>query len=789
MNRPPARLWDFPSAAFLFLVLLTASQRLFSTHWARGLETGTILAMSGIVLGLALGLSRFKPKAVFWFSLGYSLSILILVLGAILFSGISWLDRLVHLSDHLAHSFGLFITNQPVIDTLLFVVFMALVFWIIGLMAGYAMTRYGNIIGAVVPAGVAFVIIQVYDPARAGSDTNLAVFFALCLLFLGRLTYVQRRLFWKESRVSIWAESKTDLNITLIVVAIAAVLLVWLAPTSVKSLTNIKTAWEDLTRPLRDVQNDLGHATAGLQGGGSVASIQFFGDPLPLGNQAATGDTEYLQIQVPTPNSNDTGRYYWRVRSYNIYLNDQWYAENVSNEPFKPDQVPISLADPEGSTDSFAFTPLSESLTTLVTPARPVWVSYPSELLFLQVAKDKMDPVQFQPNPPVLKGEQYFVRADVNEPTIVQLRSAGKTYPDWVIGHYLQLPDNLPPKVAALSKKITANAKTPYDMAAAITEYLRNNIKYSTTFKDPPAGQDPLDWFLFDSKSGFCNYYATAEVIMLRTLGIPARMVVGFAQGQFEAPDEYVVRQGDSHAWPEVYFPNVGWVEFEPTVSQTALARPLEASSTSSDQSGHELPFRPITSGRNIPEGAGDLGTGQGQATSNNLILRLIFLWLIGITALQLHSFGAFDNFFGAVQQAWGKSLPSLLNQFIEKRGLTPPAWLLHWASLAEMDPIDRSYMTVYRSLHWLGEKAAPAQTPAEAAEVLSGYLPDFKAEIHTLLLEYQHHFYSQKHGSLLVARRTVKIIRREAMRLAIQQRWTAFRGIFRPGSEQTGIK
>jgi hypothetical protein len=88
-----------------------------------------------------------------------------------------------------------------------------------------------------------------------------------------------------------------------------------------------------------------------------------------------------------------------------------------------------------------------------------------------------------------------------------------------------------------------------------------------------------------------------------------------------------------------------------------------------------------------------------------------------------------------------------------------------------------------------LGEKAAPAQTPSEAAENLTRYLPDISPEIHALLLEYQHHFYSQKHGSLLVARRTVKIIRREAARLAIQQRWMAFRGIFRPGSEQRGIK
>ncbi len=140
--------------------------------------------------------------------------------------------------------------------------------------------------------------------------------------------------FGRNNAYPYWAESRTDLNITLIVVALAAVLLVWLAPTSVKSLSNIKTAWENLTRPLRDVQENLGHAVAGLQGSGSVASVQFFGDALPLGSQAATGETEYLQIQTPTPNSNDTGRYYWRVRSYNIYLNDQWYAENVSSDTF-----------------------------------------------------------------------------------------------------------------------------------------------------------------------------------------------------------------------------------------------------------------------------------------------------------------------------------------------------------------------------------------------------------------------------------------------------------------------
>ena len=103
------------------------------------------------------------------------------------------MERLADLSNRLAISLGLFFTSQPVQDTVLFVVFMALVFWIIGLMAGYAFTRFGNFIGAVVPAGVVLVIIQLYGRGKGGNDPVLAVYLFLCLLELGRMTYVQRR--------------------------------------------------------------------------------------------------------------------------------------------------------------------------------------------------------------------------------------------------------------------------------------------------------------------------------------------------------------------------------------------------------------------------------------------------------------------------------------------------------------------------------------------------------------------------------------------------------------------
>jgi hypothetical protein len=176
---------------------------------------------------------------------------------------------------------------------------------------------------------------------------------------------------------------------------------------------------------------------------------------------------------------------------------------------------------------------------------------------------------------PVVRGERYRARASVAAPGAPALRSAAVDYPEWIRETYLQLPPEITPRTRQLAEEITRGLTNPYDKAEAITAWLRSNIRYSRTTPSPPADVEPVDWFLFEYRAGFCNYYASAEVVMLRSLGIPARMAAGYARGVFD-PDRgsFQVRGGEAHAWPEVYFPGYGWVEFEPTVSQPPLARP-----------------------------------------------------------------------------------------------------------------------------------------------------------------------------------------------------------------------
>jgi len=130
--------------------------------------------------------------------------------------------------------------------------------------------------------------------------------------------------------------------------------------------------------------------------------------------------------------------------------------------------------------------------------------------------------------------------------------------------YYLQLPAGME-RVAALAKDITAGAVSEHDAARRIEDYLKTNYQYSLETIPPPQGVTPIEYFLFDSKTGYCEHYATSMVLMLRSLGIPARIVNGFSGGEGNTDGDYViVRQRDAHSWVEAAIEGK-WVRFDPT--------------------------------------------------------------------------------------------------------------------------------------------------------------------------------------------------------------------------------
>src|SRR5437660_7799703 len=151
-----------------------------------------------------------------------------------------------------------------------------------------------------------------------------------------------------------------------------------------------------------------------------------------------------------------------------------------------------------------------------------------------------------------------------------KLRAASTEYPDKIISTYLQLPAALDPRIPQLAREITKNAATPFDKAVAIEYHLRNRFTYTLNLTGKP-GDDPLAHFLFETRAGHCEYFASAMTIMLRTLGIPSREVNGFLPGEYnDLGGDYIVRASDAHSWVEVYFPGMDWQTFDPTPAAPA---------------------------------------------------------------------------------------------------------------------------------------------------------------------------------------------------------------------------
>ena len=151
---------------------------------------------------------------------------------------------------------------------------------------------------------------------------------------------------------------------------------------------------------------------------------------------------------------------------------------------------------------------------------------------------------------------------------------------------YLQLPSDLPPRIQELAQQVTSGYTSPYGKAKALEAYLKT--EYTYRFADspndaPPPGRDPVDWFLFDHHEGTCGNFSSAFVVMARSVGIPARVVSGWAISQ--TADTQIVRADQAHQWAEVALEEIGWVTFEPTPPEGPPSRAEEGTEGAQDGS------------------------------------------------------------------------------------------------------------------------------------------------------------------------------------------------------------
>ncbi|MDX1744742.1 MAG: transglutaminaseTgpA domain-containing protein, partial [Halobacteriales archaeon] len=241
----------------------------------------------------------------------------------------------------------------------------------------------------------------------------------------------------------------------------------------------------------------------------------------------------------------------WRVGAYDRYTGTGW-VRTGSAVPYQG-----TLQRPPGQSRRVVQTMTVEGrMSTMPAAWKPIRVGGDTNVMVSDLGG-------LQPTQSFATGDEYTVESAVPLTSPAQLRRTGTDYPDAIHERYTQVPESTPQRVADLTEQVTAEATNPYDTAVAIERYLESEKQYSLDVNRPDG--DIADAFLFEMEAGYCTYYATTMVTMLRSQGIPARFVVGYLPGQEVASNEWVVRGFDSHAWVEVYFPRTGWVAFDPT--------------------------------------------------------------------------------------------------------------------------------------------------------------------------------------------------------------------------------
>ncbi|MGC8856368.1 MAG: transglutaminaseTgpA domain-containing protein, partial [Anaerolineae bacterium] len=720
-----------------------------------------------VLLGLALGHSRFRRQAVRRLFVLYTLVMFPLQLTAAI-SREEWLwSKLLLVGQRLARSAGQFARGQDVEDALFFVAFAVLAYWLIGAAAGYSLARQQSYLIAVVPTGMVMIIVQIYDSSLPVRIWALALYLFLALLLLGRLYLQHKQAEWREKRVFITAEALGDFQRGLLAITAILILVAWTLPPSLESIQAAARSWNEFVRPLRD---RLEKAVRPLESPRTMTvnnTADFYGPRLWLGQEAARGETAVFSVTVSNPEAGPP-RYYWRAWAYETYSGGQWSNPTAVATAFRPEQS--DLAVPVGGRRVTMLLDVTVRLarqSTIYAAAEPVWVNVPGEFLATLAPDERVDVATWRADPPLEAGAHYQVRARIANPSVRELRAAGTVYPTWVRERYLQIPAEIAPQIRLLAEEITRNAQTPYDKAAAITDYLRHEIEYRDTLPPVPQGREPLLWVLFDEKKGFCNYYASAEVMLLRSVGVPARLAVGFAEGELQErtqltgrEDEfvYVVRQKHSHAWPEVYFPEIGWVEFEPTGNQEPLIRPLEPPQAGAG-GGQIAPPR-----RALPLEEADSGKTSNQAspsfwqTLRRDVAPLIFRF--GLPLLVV-----FGQYLVNRRFEVGRKFPRYLQEVYRQQGLPSPRWLDRWVRWNDSSPLERAFHAVNLSLRWLGKPPPVHATAAERAAALCALLPAAAAAIDVLLNEHQVALYSRQRGDVRRARRAAWKVVLQALR------------------------
>jgi hypothetical protein len=679
------------TALFLLGALLAAGWTLVVTGWTEGLDVVPIVGVGGLAAGLFLGWSIFRGWMCHIASGIYGLAWVGFLLGRGLPGELAWDERITQLAGRLSHWAHQAVTGGTGHDSLIFVMLLSGLFWILGYNAGWNTYRRMRVWRAILPMGTVALLNVYYYGGSAHQMHYLMFHLLFTLLYIARSHVFEQEEVWQRERMAYDPDLRSSFLQSGLVLALIALALAWTLP-GAEAWPGLAVTWRRISTPWRIVKEEWQRLFSDLYGSPVRGTVEPFGTLLVLGGPREERDVVLLDIAAPRE-----GRYYWRSTVYAHYGGNRWKTLEKGRVMLVPGQQP-----PEMAQDALRH-PVVQTMISympgcrmLVGASQLIAVDREAEACVNLTGDAPLEFLRILSALPLEVDDQYLVLSQVSDADATSLREAGTDYPDWVRQRYLQLPASLPDRVRLLAEEITVVAENPYDKAVALEQYLRRNITYELTPPDPPEGRDYVDFLLFNSRRDYCSGYATAMAVLARSVSIPARLVAGYAEGEYDAErGVFRVREKNAHSWVEIYFPGYGWIEFEPTTSERPLIRPerteeQEAEDDVPGGGGGEGFSEEERMRRYHPEMDEPLGWNTEPLTASRG--PLVWPWAVGLAFITLSVGGWWAT------ENWGF------------RGLSA---------------IERAYARLLRFGHWLGRPLRTSNTPFEWARDVSTVVPD----------------------------------------------------------------
>jgi hypothetical protein len=585
---PGSSLW---SALLVFLLVFVVAKSTVTAGWVPGVDVAPAVALAGAAF---IGVLAVTPLP-WWTCITTGLALAPLVAAyesAPAFKAIHGGDPsgLALIQVWLARIGD----GNAIGDTAFALFLVCCLMWVTGAWLSWCVLRWRQPLIGLVPGAAAFA-----TNVLNSLDQNAFVFYftVLTLALLLWTNYTGSIASAALARVKLTSDARWDFWESGLL-AMAGLVLIALVLPPLSTVDRTGTMESSLFTDWAQLQTQWNHVgPAGTGPGGGPATTGFSTEVSLGGPLKKSGAVVF----VYTITGSYPGPRYFRGVNDTVQENGKWvfsgspspvFNEVIGNgepPPYSEQYQKMALATfninvrfpPGGNNGDVLFYPGQLHRVNRVTLASEVWVPPVDAFTSKLATIDRLA----SESPPTSAGG-YDITVEYPNATESDLRSAGTDYAQW-LNPYESLPgdfyrsQDVTNRIAALARRITAGKTNPYDQATAIEAYLRSGVFHYDLNPIIPYHVDSLDYFLFTGHHGYCQYFAMAMADMLRSLGIPTRLVNGYGPGLFDtATEEYIVRGEDAHTWVESYFPGYGWIPFEPTNDNTyfPIARGTESS-------------------------------------------------------------------------------------------------------------------------------------------------------------------------------------------------------------------